>query len=63
MVELLLAGVGYATPVFQIGLYLLALAAGGQVGTERTVYSLGDAAAAYRDLRDGKVTGRAVIVP
>lgn len=42
---------------------LLALAAGGQVGTERTVYSLGDAAAAYRDLRDGKVTGRAVIVP
>jgi propanol-preferring alcohol dehydrogenase len=42
---------------------LLALAAGGQVGTERTVYSLDDAARAYRDLHDGKVTGRAVVVP
>ncbi len=42
---------------------LLALAAGGQVSTERTVYSLDDAAAAYRDLREGRVTGRAVVVP
>lgn len=42
---------------------LLALAAGGQVGTERTVYPLDDAARAYRDLRDGRVTGRAVVVP
>ena len=42
---------------------LLALAAGGQVSTERTVYSLDDAAQAYRDLRDGRVTGRAVVVP
>ena len=42
---------------------LLALAAGGQVGSERTVYSLDDAARAYRDLHDGKVTGRAVVVP
>jgi len=42
---------------------LLALAAGGQVGSERTVYSLDDAARAYRDLHDGKVIGRAVVVP
>lgn len=42
---------------------LLALAAGGQVSSERTVYSLDDAARAYRDLHDGVVTGRAVVVP
>ena len=42
---------------------LLALAAGGQVSTERTVYSLDDAAKAYRDLHDGVVAGRAVVVP
>jgi propanol-preferring alcohol dehydrogenase len=42
---------------------LLALAAGGQVSTERTVYSLDDAAQAYRDLHDGRVSGRAVVVP
>ncbi len=42
---------------------LLALAASGQVSTERTVYSLDDAARAYCDLRDGTVTGRAVVVP
>jgi propanol-preferring alcohol dehydrogenase len=42
---------------------LLALAASGQVSTESTVYPLDDAARAYRDLRDGTVTGRAVIVP
>ncbi|MFN8071533.1 MAG: NAD(P)-dependent alcohol dehydrogenase [Mycobacterium sp.] len=42
---------------------LLSLAAGGQVSSERTVYSLDDAARAYRDLHDGVVTGRAVVVP
>ncbi len=42
---------------------LLTLAARGDIGTERTLYSLDDAARAYRDLHDGRVTGRAVIVP
>ena len=42
---------------------LLALAAGGQVGAESSVYSLEHGAQAYRDLHDGRVTGRAVIVP
>ncbi len=42
---------------------LLALAARGDVTAESTVYSLDDADQAYRDLRDGKLTGRAVIVP
>ena len=42
---------------------LLALAARGEISTERTLYSLDDAARAYRDLRDGTVTGRAVVVP
>ena len=42
---------------------LLALAASGQVSTERTVYSLDGGARAYRDLHDGTVTGRAVVVP
>lgn len=42
---------------------LLALAARGGVTAERTVYSLDDAVQAYRDLHDGKLTGRAVIVP
>ena len=42
---------------------LLALAARGQLSTERTVYALDDAAQAYRDLHDGRVTGRAVVVP
>lgn len=42
---------------------LLALAASGQVSSERTVYSLDDGARAYRDLHDGVVTGRAVVVP
>lgn len=42
---------------------LLALAARGDVGTERTLYSLDDAARAYRDLHDGTVIGRAVVVP
>ena len=42
---------------------LLALAAGGQVGTERTLYSLDDAGRAYGDLREGKLTGRAVVIP
>lgn len=42
---------------------LLVLAATGQVGTERTVYPLDDSVRAYRDLRDGSLTGRAVIVP
>ena len=42
---------------------LFALAARGQVSTERTVYSLDEAVQAYRDLHDGKITGRAVVVP
>ena len=42
---------------------LLALAARGDVTVEHTAYSLGDAAAAYRDLHAGRVSGRAVIVP
>jgi propanol-preferring alcohol dehydrogenase len=42
---------------------LLALAARGQVGTERTLYSLDDGVRAYRDLHDGKLTGRAVVIP
>ena len=42
---------------------LLALAARGDVSSERTLYSLDDAARAYRDLREGTVTGRAVVVP
>ena len=42
---------------------LLALAAGGQVSAERSIYSLDHGAQAYRDLHDGRVTGRAVVVP
>ena len=42
---------------------LLALAARGDVTAESTVYSLDDAVRAYRDLHEGKVTGRAVVVP
>lgn len=42
---------------------LLALAATGQVSTERIVYPLDDGVQAYRDLREGRLTGRAVIVP
>ena len=42
---------------------LLDLAARGLVHVESTTYSLDDAAQAYRDLHDGKVHGRAVVVP
>ena len=42
---------------------LFELAARGQVHAEHTVYSLNDAVQSYRDLRDGTVRGRAVIVP
>ena len=42
---------------------LFALAAAGRVHTEHTRYSLDHAAQAYADLREGKVRGRAVIVP
>jgi propanol-preferring alcohol dehydrogenase len=42
---------------------VIGLAARGLVHTESTTYSLDDAAQAYRDLRDGKVYGRAVVVP
>ena len=42
---------------------LLALAARGEVSVEHTTYSLENGAQAYRDLRAGKVDGRAVIVP
>jgi propanol-preferring alcohol dehydrogenase len=42
---------------------LLALAARGQVGTESTTYPLDHGVQAYRDLRSGTVTGRAVVVP
>lgn len=42
---------------------LLALAASGGISTEHTTYSLDEGVQAYRDLRDGRVTGRAVVVP
>ena len=42
---------------------VIRLAARGLVHTETTTYSLDDAPQAYRDLRDGKVYGRAVVVP
>ena len=42
---------------------LLALAAGGRIGAERSIYSLEHGAQAYRDLRENLVTGRAVVVP
>lgn len=42
---------------------LLALASSGEVSAEGTIYALDNAAQAYRDLRDGRVSGRAVVVP
>ena len=42
---------------------LFDLAARGLVHAEHTVYSLDDAVKAYADLREGKVRGRAVVVP
>lgn len=42
---------------------LLDLAARGQVHVETTTYSLDQALQAYHDLKDGKVRGRAVVVP
>ena len=42
---------------------LLALAARGDISVESTTYSLADGARAYRDLHDGRVSGRAVVVP
>jgi propanol-preferring alcohol dehydrogenase len=42
---------------------LLDLAARGLLHVESTTYSLDHAAQAYRDLHDGKVHGRAVVVP
>jgi propanol-preferring alcohol dehydrogenase len=42
---------------------LLDLAARGLVHVESTTYPLDDALQAYRDLRAGRVRGRAVIVP
>ena len=42
---------------------LLDLASRGLVHVESTTYSLDDAAQAYRDLQEGKVNGRAIVVP
>ena len=42
---------------------LLVLARRGQVSTETSVYPLDRGVQAYRDLRSGTVTGRAVVVP
>jgi len=42
---------------------LLALAGRGHISAERSLYSLEHGAQAYRDLRDNRVTGRAVVVP
>jgi alcohol dehydrogenase, propanol-preferring len=42
---------------------LLQLASRGLVHVETTTYSLDEAPQAYRDLREGKVRGRAVVVP
>jgi propanol-preferring alcohol dehydrogenase len=42
---------------------LLELAARGHLRVHHTTYPLDDAVQAYRDLHEGKITGRAVIVP
>ena len=42
---------------------LLALAASGAVTAESAMYSLDNGVTAYRDLHDGRITGRAVVVP
>jgi len=42
---------------------LLNLASRGLIRTEYTTYSLDDAATAYRELHEGKIRGRAVVVP
>ncbi|MGV0718843.1 NAD(P)-dependent alcohol dehydrogenase [Mycolicibacterium sp. XJ662] len=42
---------------------LLELAARGRVHVETSTYSLDDAPRAYRDLQEGRVRGRAVVVP
>ena len=42
---------------------LFNLAARGLVKAEYTTYSLDDAVKAYHDLHEGKVSGRAVVVP
>jgi propanol-preferring alcohol dehydrogenase len=42
---------------------VLDLAARGLLAAETTIYTLDDAAQAYRDLAHGTVTGRAVVVP
>jgi alcohol dehydrogenase, propanol-preferring len=42
---------------------VLSLGARGMIGSEITTYSLDDAPQAYQDLKDGKIEGRAVVVP
>jgi alcohol dehydrogenase, propanol-preferring len=42
---------------------VLALAARGQIQPITTTYRLDEAVQAYADLRDGRVTGRAVVRP
>jgi propanol-preferring alcohol dehydrogenase len=41
----------------------LELAAAGQIRVEVETYSLGEAPVAYRRLAEGRVRGRAVVVP
>lgn len=42
---------------------VIELAQAGKVSVETTLYSLDDGIAAFADLHDGKVTGRAILVP
>lgn len=42
---------------------VLDLGARGLIGSEISTYSLDDVSQAYQDLKDGKITGRAVVVP
>ncbi|HLU30808.1 MAG TPA: NAD(P)-dependent alcohol dehydrogenase [Acidimicrobiia bacterium] len=42
---------------------VLDLGARGLIGSEISTYSLDDASQAYQDLKDGKIAGRAVVVP
>lgn len=42
---------------------VLALGARGEIATEVTEYALDEALQAYRDLKEGKIRGRAVVVP
>lgn len=42
---------------------VLSMGARGMIGSEISTYSLDNAAQAYQDLKDGKIQGRAVVIP